>query len=289
MIEKLAANYPVTFLCDLLGVSRSSYYYAAIKPEEREVRQAMEELAAEFPTYGSRRLAAQIRRDPYKLIVNRKRARRIMQELGIKCRVKQRTVHTTDSRHSFPRYPNLVQDLEITFPDQVWVADITYIRLREEFIYLAIIMDVYTRIIRGWRLSLGLGVELTLGALEKAVIRASPQIHHSDQGVQYAATDYTERLHSLGVQISMAEVGESAQNGYAERVIRTIKEEEVYLNEYADLSDAQQQIGRFINDVYLTKRIHSSLGYLTPAEFEAAWRFQRGTRMSKSHLNSSRK
>lgn len=160
MIEKLAANYPVTFLCELLGVSRSSYYYAANKPEEDEVRQAMEELAAGFPTYGSRRLTAQIRRDPYKLIVNRKRARRIMQELGIKCLVKQRTVHTIDSRHSFPGYPNLVRDLEITFPDQVWVADITYIRLRQESIYLAIIMDVYTRIIRGWRLSLGLGVDL---------------------------------------------------------------------------------------------------------------------------------
>jgi putative transposase len=274
VIKKLALDYPVSLLCRLLGISRSSYYYAAIKSDEREVYRAMEELAAEFPTYGSRRLTAQIRRDPYKLVVNRKRVQRIMEELGIKCRVKRRTVHTTDSRHSFPRYPNLARDLEIAFPDQVWVADITYIRLREEFIYLAIIMDVYTRIIRGWRLSLGLGVDLTLGALEKALSRASPQIHHSDQGVQYAATEYTERLRSIGTKISMAEAGESAQNGYAERVIRTIKEEEVYLNEYADLADAEQQIGRFINDVYLTKRIHSALGYLTPAEFEAAWQKQ---------------
>jgi putative transposase len=158
------------------------------------------------------------------------------------------------------------------------MTDITYIKLREEFIYLAIIMDVYTRIIRGWRLSLGLGVDLTLGALGKALSRASPQLHHSDQGVQYAATEYTERLRSIGTKISMAEVGESAQNGYAERVIRTIKEEEVYLNEYADLADAEQQIGRFINDVYLTKRIHSALGYLTPAEFEAAWQKQEKAR-----------
>jgi putative transposase len=275
VIKKLALDYPISLLCQLLGVSRSSYYYAAIESDEQEVYRAMEELAAEFPTYGSRRLTAQIRRDPYKLVVNRKRVQRIMEELGIKCRVKRRTVHTTDSRHSFPRYPNLVRDLEIGFPDQVWVADITYIKLREEFIYLAIIMDVYTRIIRGWRLSLGLGVDLTLGALEKALSRASPQIHHSDQGVQYAATEYTERLRSIGTKISMAEVGESAQNGYAERVIRTIKEEEVYLNEYADLADAEQQIGRFINDVYLTKRIHSALGYLTPAEFEAAWQKQK--------------
>jgi putative transposase len=139
VINKLAVDYPVSLLCNLLGVSRSSYYYATIRSDEREVRQAMEELAAKFPTYGSRRLAAHIRRDPYKMIVNRKRAQRIMQELGIKCHAKRRTAQTTNSRHSFPRYPNLVRDLEITFPDQVWVAAITHIKLREEFIYLAII------------------------------------------------------------------------------------------------------------------------------------------------------
>jgi putative transposase len=183
-------------------------------------------------------------------------------------------IQTTDSKHAFPRYPNLVADLEIRRPDQVWVSDITYIRLREEFIYLAVIMDVFTRIMRGWQLGLGLGVELTLGALELAPTKGCPEIHHSDQGLQYAATDYTARLQSVGVQISMVEVGQSAQNGYAERVIRTIKEEEVYLNDYRDLQDAREQIGRFIDDVYLSKRIHSSLGYLTPAEFEAQWRAQ---------------
>ena len=128
--------------------------------------------------------------------------------------------------------------------------------------------------ISGWRLGLGLGVELTLGALELALSKSTPEIHHSDQGLQYAATDYTARLQSVGAQISMAEVGQSAQNGYAERVIRTIKEEEVYLNDYRDLADAREQIGRFIDDVYLSKRIHSSLEYLTPAEFEAQWRAQ---------------
>ena len=151
------------------------------------------------------------------------------------------------------------------------VTDITYIRLREEFVYLAVIMDVFTRILRGWSLSPGLGVELTLGALELALGKSAPGIHHSDQGLQYAATDYTARLQSVGAQISMAEVGRSAQNGYAERVIRTIKEEEIYLNDYRDLQDAREQIGGFIDDVYLSKRIQSSLGYLTPAEFEAQW------------------
>jgi len=270
----LAAKYPISLLCDLLDVSRSSYYYEPLEIDESQIRLAIEEIAAEFPTYGSRRISAQLERTPFKLTANRKRVQRLMKEMNIQCRVKKRTIHTTDSRHSFPRYPNLVRDLKIITPDQVWVSDITYIRLREEFIYLAIVMDVYTRIIRGWRLGSGLGVDLTIGALEKALSKACPQIHHSDQGVQYAAIAYTKRLLELGTQISMAEVGESAQNGYAERVIRTIKEEEVYLNEYANLEDARKQIGRFIEDVYQKKRIHSSLGYLTPAEFEAAWKTQ---------------
>lgn len=268
----LRSNYPISLLCNLLDVARSSFYYQPAATDETELHEAINQLAAQFPTYGSRRMSAQLRRAPFHLQVNRKRVQRLMQELGLHCRVKRRTCQTTNSRHSFPRYPNLVRELGITHPDQVWVCDITYIRLREEFIYLAIIMDVYTRIIRGWQLGYGLGVELTLGALSQALDKGVPEIHHSDQGLQYAATEYTDRLHSTGVQISMAEVGQSAQNGYAERVIRTIKEEEVSLNEYLDLEDARQQIGRFIDDVYLTKRIHSSLGYLTPAEFEAQCR-----------------
>jgi putative transposase len=274
VIEMLKSDYPISMLCDLLTVSRSSFYYQPAEADESDLREAVNQLAAQFPTYGSRRLAAQLRRAPYKLTVNRKRVQRMMREEQINCRVKRRVIQTTDSKHAFPRYPNLVADLEITHPDQVWVSDITYIRLREEFIYLAVIMDVFTRIMRGWQLGLGLGVELTLGALELALDKGTPEIHHSDQGLQYAATDYTVRLQSVGAQISMAEVGQSAQNGYAERVIRTIKEEEVYLNDYRDLQDAREQIGRFIDDVYLSKRIHSSLGYLTPAEFEAQWRAQ---------------
>lgn len=270
----LRSDYPINLLCDLLEVTRSSFYYQPVVTDESDLHEAVNRLAAEFPTYGSRRLAAQLRRAPFRLQVNRKRVQRVMQELGLSCPRPRRTIHTTDSRHAFPRYPNLVWELAITHPNQVWVSDITYIRMREEFIYLAIIMDVYTRAIRGWQLGRGLGGELTLGALTQALTKGLPEIHHSDQGLQYAAIEYTDRLREAGARISMAAVGQSAQNGYAERVIRTIKEEEVYLNDYHDLEHAHRQIGQFIDEVYLSKRIHSSLGYLTPAEFEGQWHQQ---------------
>jgi putative transposase len=207
VIAMLRSDYPISLLCDLLAVTRSSFYYQPAVTDETELHEAINQLAAQFPTYGSRRLQQQLRRAPFQLRVNRKRVQRLMQQLSLSCRVKRRTIHTTDSRHSFPRYPNLVRELKILRPHQVWVSDITYIRLREEFIYLAIIMDVFTRIIHGWQLGNGLGVELTLGALTQALTKGVPEIHHSDQGLQYAATDYTDRLQQAGVQISMAEVG----------------------------------------------------------------------------------
>jgi transposase InsO family protein len=207
--------------------------------------------------------------------VNGKRVRRWMRDLGIDGTPPARKKRTTDSNHAFPRYSNLVQDLEITRPDQVWVADITYVRLRQDFVYLAVLMDVFTRTIRGWHLGRDLDHGLTLAALERALVVATPHIHHSDQGVQYAATAYVQRLQKLGVTLSMAAVGEPRQNSYAERLMRTIKEEEVNLSEYLDFADAQRQITRFLDDVYNVKRIHSSLGYLTPREFEEQWRAQR--------------
>jgi transposase InsO family protein len=198
-----------------------------------------------------------------------------MKENGLILRRKKQTKQTTNSRHSYPRYPNLVKGKVVTHPEEVWVCDITYIRLGNgEFVYLAIVMDVFTRAIRGWALSKGLGVELTLAALNGALECGKPETHHSDQGMQYAATDYVEVLKEVGVRISMAEVGHAEQNGYAERVIRTIKEEEVYLSEYTDSEEALCQIGDFIDDVYLKKRIHSSLGYMTPLEFEAQWKMK---------------
>jgi putative transposase len=232
---------------------------------------AMHEIAGQFPTYGKRRMTHQLRRPPYQLVVNHKRVQRLMGQEGLLQPRKRIKCRTTNSQHPYPRYTNLVKDLWIDHPEQVWVCDITYIRLGGGFIYLAIVMDVYTRAIRGWELSKLIDGELCLSALRKALENHCPQIHHSDQGVQYASGTYTQLLQQRQVRISMAAVGKAEENGYAERLMRTIKEEEVDLSEYYNFADAYQQIGRFIDDVYLTKRIHSSLGYLTPTEFEAEY------------------
>ncbi len=267
----LADTYPIRLVCRLLGVPRSSVYYAP-RPaiDEAMLKTALLDLAAEWPTYGYRRLTEMMRRIGWR--VNAKRVRRWMDELGLAGAPPVRRTRTTNSQHAFPRYPNLVKDLKIKHPDHVWVADITYIRLREEFIYLAVLMDVFTRSIRGWHLGRDLDQGLTLAALERALVVAVPRFHHSDQGVQYAATAYVDRLTNLGVRLSMAAVGEPRENGFAERLVRTIKEEEVDLSDYQNFADARGQIGHFIDAVYNVKRIHSSLGYLTPQEFEEQWR-----------------
>jgi putative transposase len=266
----LCDQYPINRLCEVLGVPRSSAYYEPRPGEDRSLRDALIEVAGRWPTYGYRRLTEQLKREGH--AVNTKRVRRLMHELGIVGEAPPRKPRTTDSGHTFPRYPNLVEDLEVTRPDQVWVADITYIRLRKEFVYLAVLMDVYTRCIRGWHLGRGLDQELTLVALRRAFERGRPEIHHSDQGVQYAATAYVEMLTAAGAAVSMASVGEPEENGYAERLMRTIKEEEVDLSEYEDFGAALRGLGRFLDEVYNRKRIHSSLGYLTPAEFETLWK-----------------
>jgi putative transposase len=271
---KLAAAYPIRVVCRLLGVPRSSVYYTPTPASDQAMyKSTLLDLAAEFPAYGYRRLTVMMRRSGWK--VNTKRVRRWMDELNLTGAPPARRTRTTDSRHDFPRYENLVKDLKIQCPNQVWVADITYIRLHQEFVYLAVLMDVFTRSIRGWHLGRDLNQGLTLAALERALAVAVPQLHHSDQGVQYAATAYVERLKRLGVTLSMAAVGEPRENGFAERLMRTIKEEEVDRSEYRDLADARQQIGHFIDSVYNLKRIHSSLGYLTPREFETQWKESR--------------
>ena len=262
-------QYPVSQVCGVLDCPRSSLYYQPQEADDRVLRAAIRRLAGEWPTYGYRRITAQLKREGW--AVNHKRVQRLMREMGLRARVKHARRRTTNSQHPFPRFPNLVQGLDIARPDQVWVADITYIRLLMEWVYLAAIMDVYTRAIRGWHLSRSLDHDLTLTALKRALAHRCPTVHHSDQGLQYAATDYVALLQARQITISMAEVGQPTQNSYAERLIRTIKEEEVDLSEYRDYHDAYQQMGRFLEDVYMRKRIHSSLGYLTPSEFESRW------------------
>lgn len=268
----LTAEYSVSLVCSVLDLPRSSYYYRPVAMAEDALKQAIEQVAAEWPTYGYRRITKQLQRNGW--AVNHKVVQAKLQEMGWQRSVKRRKQRTTNSKHGYQRFPNLVEELAVVRPGQVWVADITYIRLRYEFVYLAILMDVFTRIIVGWHLGRNLDHTLTLTALQKALAKGAPQIHHSDQGVQYAATEYVNTLRDAQVAISMAEVGQAWQNGYAERVIRTIKEEEVDLSEYGDFADAWWQLGHFIDEVYLHKRIHSALGYLTPAEFESQWRKQ---------------
>jgi transposase InsO family protein len=268
-------GYSIQAGCQLVDLPRSSYYYENQKPDEGQLEQDLKTVAGQFPRYGSRRLFRQLRRAPYGYSLGRFRMRRLMRQHNLLQKVKRKQYRTTNSDHPYPRYRNLVQDLEITCPDQVWVCDITYIRLFQEFVFLAVVMDVFTRSIRGWNLSKSLDTSLTLDALVQSLQDHVPEIHHSDQGVQYANREYVNVLQARQVQISMAAQGEPRENGYAERLMRTIKEEEVDLSDYQDFADAYRQIGRFLEDVYNTKRIHSSLGYLTPVEFEAAWQAQR--------------
>ena len=274
MVRNLAEKYgyAVRQACDLLNLPPSSYYYQHQTAKEEGLEADLKIVAGQHPTYGTRRLMHQLRRKPYGYRVNRKRIQRLARRFDLLRPVKRRKMRTTDSKHPYPRYENLVKNLDVVCPDQVWVSDITYIRLRNDFVYLAIVLDVFTRAVRGWCLSRSIDQQLTLDALQMALQEHTPQIHHSDQGLQYASYAYVGLLQSRNAQISMAAVGKAEENGYAERFMRTIKEEEVDLSEYRDFADAYHQMGIFIQDVYMTKRIHSSLGYLTPSEFEAAYR-----------------
>ena len=276
-MEMLAGQYPITQICEVLDCARSTYYYRTTAADE----QAIATVAGEWPRYGYRRITKPLQRQGWS--VTRKRVERIMRERRLQAHRKPKRRITTDSSHSFPRYPNRVAQLEMVRPEQVWVSNITYIRLLEEFVYLAMLMDVFTRCIRGWHLGRSLDQSLTLRALEQALVDHTPEIHHSDQGVQSAAIASTTRLRDAGVQISMAEVGAAWQNGYAERLMRTMKEEEVDLSEYVNYTNAMQQLGRFLDEVYMHKRIHSALGYLTPAEFESQWKQQQQAHQSDIH------
>ena len=267
----LANDYSVDMLCRLLSCPRSSYYYKEAH-EDTTVRDLIEQIAATFPRYGYRRITAELARRGQ--TINHKRVLRIMQAENLLVAVK-RYARPAYKRHDLPRYPNLIRHVTLERADQVWGSDFTYIRLRGEWVYLAVILDLFTRSIRGWHLGRDMTERLVTTALEKALAaQPAPTIHHSDQGVQYCATGYVARLQQAGVQVSMSAAGRPTENAFVERVIRTLKDEEVSLNDYEDFDDAFARIGQFLDDVYNTKRVHSSLGYKTPAEYEALMRVQ---------------
>ena len=269
MIALLSNDYPVDLLCRLLHCPRSSYYYKEVGADTT-VRDAIEQIAAAFPRYGYRRITAELARRG--IAVNHKRVLRIMQAENLLVAVK-RYARPAYKRHDLPRYPNLIRNVTPERADQVWGSDFTYIRLRGEWVYLAVILDLFTRAIRGWHLGRDMTERLVTAALQNALAaHIAPAIHHSDQGVQYCASGYIALLQQAGVAVSMSAAGRPTENAFVERVIRTLKDEEVSLNDYEDFDDAFGRIGQFLDDVYNTKRVHSALGYKTPAEYEAALR-----------------
>jgi len=276
-----SSGLPISHICDLLGLSRAQYYrYAKQLPHlepDAELRAAIRKIAADMPAYGYRRVKAQLARNG--IVANHKRVLKLMRKDGLLCRSKAAFVNTTQSQHSFTTYPNLVPSLSVDRPDRLWVADITYIHLRRDVFYLAVLLDAFSRRILGWHMDSSLGAQLTLVALKMALAQRTitPNlVHHSDRGCQYAADIYIKLLKERGIRISMSRTGNPDDNAKAERFIRTLKYEEIYLNDYETVAEAQSRIAEFLDEIYNHKRLHSKLGYLPPAEFEQS--FQVSTR-----------
>ena len=279
MMQLEGARLSIEEACRTAQVSRAGFYRSweeqAPRQAQTELRDRIQRVALENRCYGYRRVAAELRRQG--MVVNHKRVLRVMREDNLLSLRKRRFLLTTDSRHYRPIYPNLTANRPITAPRQVWVADITYIRLREEFIFLALVLDAFSRRVVGWALGQSLQASLALEALNRALAeQAVPPglIHHSDQGIQYASAELVDRLLECGFQISMSRKAAPWENGYAESFIKTLKAEEVSLRQYQNLQQARQSIGHFLEEVYNQRRLHSALGYLPPAQFERDWNQQ---------------
>lgn len=260
-------------LCQMTGISRAGYYRWGVPkprfPVEMEFRDALQKIALESPAYGYRRITVELNRRGFE--VNHKRVLRLMRQDNLLCLRHKAFVVTTDSRHDLPVYPNLARELSPSGVNQLWIADITYIRLRAEFVYLAVLLDAFSRRVIGWALGRTLEAGLALSALSMALRQRQPApglVHHSDRGVQYASRDYTDLLKQHQIQISMSRRGNPYDNAACESFMKTLKYEEVYRTEYRDLADAYAQIGEFLERVYNQQRLHSALGYVPPAEFE---------------------
>ena len=279
------AEFGMNQMLEIVGLNRSSYYYQPDRSQQQQTDEALANAlkaeAGKHPFFGARRLRKYVRQKKRWDGVGLRRVQRVLKAAGITRKRRRYGVRTTNSVHGFQRYPNLVKHLVTTYPNQVWACDITYITLgMGEVVYLAAVLDVFTRVVRGWDLSRSIDHQLTLCALNQALRKGTPAIHHSDQGVQYATPKYTSRLLRLDVKLSMAAVGKAWENGYAERFMRTLKEEEVVISEYDDFNDARKQIGGFIDAVYNRKRMHSSIADLSPMRFEKQWRVQHAKSLS---------
>jgi len=267
----------VNGLCRAAGVSRAGYYRFLLRTQpqgsDMDLRSQIQQIALRWPAYGYRRVHAELRRQGWS--VNHKRILRLLRADNLLCLRRRKFILTTDSQHGLPIYPNLVEGMVLTGLDQLWVADITYIRLQVEFVYLAILLDAFSRRCIGWALRRSLEAALVVEALRMSLLRRRPRpglVHHSDRGAQYAARDYTALLQQHGIRISMSRLATPYDNARAESFIKTLKYEEVYRTEYRDLEQAKALIGQFLEKVYNQQRLHSALGYRPPLEFERSLR-----------------
>ena len=276
MLSSLQGKLSVERMCALAQVSRAGFYrwLKSKEPaaEETAVRSAIQEIAVQHRRcYGYRRITAQLRQRG--MVVNRKRVLRMMQQDNLLAIRTRKFVPTTDSRHSFEVYLNLAKRMELTAPNQPWVADLTYVRVQQEFVYLAVVLDAFSRRVVGWALNRSLRSTVAVDALQQAIDERNPLpglVHHSDRGVQYASEDYINLLGKHGVTCSMSRVGNPYDNARCESFLKTLKKEEIYCREYRDMEDLRVHSSAFIEEYYNRQRLHSALGYVSPVAFEQA-------------------